>query len=46
MTYRHFMEGKELLDEFASQFYSELTTNPTKEDIRYFQRVLVPTQRR
>ncbi|KAJ3019960.1 hypothetical protein HKX48_001505 [Thoreauomyces humboldtii] len=46
LTYRHFFKPLEFFDQLVARFNSELPPDPTPEDVEYFDRMKLPTQKR
>ncbi|KAI8906627.1 ras guanine nucleotide exchange factor domain-containing protein [Powellomyces hirtus] len=46
LTYRSFLKPLEFFDQLVARFNSELPPDPTPEDVEYFERMKLPTQRR
>ncbi|KAI9101115.1 ras guanine nucleotide exchange factor domain-containing protein [Phlyctochytrium arcticum] len=46
LTYRSFMSPLEFFDQLVARFNAELPPDPTPEDVEFFTKMKVPTQRR
>ncbi|KAJ3162687.1 hypothetical protein HDU86_003660 [Geranomyces michiganensis] len=46
LTYRSFLKPIEFFDQLVARFNSELPPDPSPEDIEYFEKMKVPTQKR
>ncbi|KAJ3120594.1 hypothetical protein HK098_004463 [Nowakowskiella sp. JEL0407] len=46
LTFRSFMSPVEFYDNLIARFHCELPPNPSPEDVEYFNKMRVPTQRR
>ncbi|KND00621.1 uncharacterized protein SPPG_03749 [Spizellomyces punctatus DAOM BR117] len=46
LTYRSFIKPLEFFDQLVARFNSELPPDPSPEDVEYFNKMKVPTQRR